>query len=286
MLLCTACASPSSQEATKFGSAATSALTIITDSRTAQIDLIRESQIEVRACNYLNHGVVDLYPPLDGKGPKLIEEQISLLTAITDYAKALSVATDPQAISDLEAAAAKLPTASSSLLASVPNTGSSPLIGPAITLVSTVAVDVVELETRARLRSVIEATRGPLDVAVLQLMEDSVKVQNILDNAYQQWASAKKCNLDNLYQSNIAANGRPYLYSAYKDADSVARGFRQRLSVLNPNKLAAALTALEETHAALLSNDVDFQAAYQKLKDIVSQLQAINSAAAPAKPAT
>lgn len=283
-LFCGACASPSSQEATKFGKAATDTLTVITDSRVANIDLVRESGIEERTCGYLSKGTIALDPPLNGKSDELLEKQLGLLTAVSDYAKALSDATDPQSISELEAAAAKLPGATSSLFAAIPNSAGSPLVGPAVTLISNVAINLVELETRARLRSVIQATKPYLDTAALQIIDDSDQVEHILSAAYKKWAAAKRCNLQLLRQNDQIVNGNAYLYSTYKDADNSARAFKQRLAILNKKKLIKTLRALIEAHDALLSGDVDFQLAFQRLQEIVKDLQGIRAAVAPAEP--
>jgi hypothetical protein len=268
-LLCAACASPSSQEAAKFGQAATATLTIITDARSTDIDLMRETGIEQRTYNYLTTGTMALDRPLDSKAEKLIAEQIDLLTSLSDYANALAQATDPKGNADLEAAAAKLPGATSALFTSIPSSTSSPLVGPVVTLVSSVAVDVVELETRDRLRRVIETAEPFLEVAVNQIIIDNDKVQNMLGSAYHSWIRAKEKNLSILRQNYGVA------YSAYKDADSVSNGFKQRLSTLNRDTLGKTLIALETTHKALLSNDIDFSAAFADFTKIAGQLRTI-----------
>jgi hypothetical protein len=293
-LACAGCASPSSKEAADFGKAASDTLAIISDSRTAEIDLIREAGAERRACDYLTQGKINLRPPLDSKGSKLVQEQLALLKAITEYAKALSDATDPQGNTDLEAAGTKLAAATTSfatpaLSVVAPSISSSPVIGPAITLLSAVAIDIVELETRARLRAVIEANRLILDLAVQRIRIDAAEVERLVRDSYSRWASAKACNLRVLRAGNETVNGNAPLYSVYKDADAAAHAFLQRLTVLDVADLAKALEALVKAHDALLANDIDFQLANQKLKEIVADLQALNkaaSAAATPKPAT
>jgi hypothetical protein len=252
--------------------------------------------VERRACYYLQNGEFDLRPPVNSYKNPLIEDQINLLTAISDYAKALSDATDPQGLSNLQSAAGSLATTTnkSATAASAPaaakptsspvaansSSASSPIIGPAITLVSKVAIDVVQLETLNEVRTIVEQMDPYLYYAQLLITTDSPKVEKILITAYTNWKNNKSCVLKTLKNSNEI---NVPLYSMYKDADSAALGFEQRVKALDTTKLNDTLLALAQAHHALLTNDVDFQVAIKEFSDYAADLKALGSAITPPK---
>lgn len=277
-LSCAGCAHPTTEEAASFGKVANDAVAAFTENRAVELDLQRAAHIESRACRYLVTGGVNLSPPLDDHGSKLFDSQVNLLTSIADYADALSKATDPKSFADLEAAATQLSTATTGLIAALPNATTSPVTGPVIQLISTVAIDLVELELRARLRAVVEAMQPKLDEAMLLLVNDWDNVESILRARHRAWIEAKSCNLRILHRA--AGTPTPALYTTYKDADTEARQFKARISALTKEQLIDLFAKLIEAHKALSSPGIDFPAALAKLKDVATQIRAVQTAVA------
>ncbi|MGH6840200.1 MAG: hypothetical protein ACREDT_15705 [Methylocella sp.] len=268
-LLCAGCASPSSQPAAKFGKTATDSLTIIADARSADLDLIRETGIERRASSYLSGGPITIdHPP--PKSLTLLEDQLDAITAINEYATALAKATDPKGIQDLRDATGKIPGAANALLAAIPVSAPSPLT-PAITLISTVAVDIIDLQIRAELRQIIETVNPYLIAFIDHIILDGPTVDAELKGAYHSWINAKTANLS-IIPGNYAVS-----YYAYREADTIAQNFKHRLAVLNNNKIVEVLVAMRKAHTALLSTDIDFEAAFSEFSQIAASINKIST---------
>jgi len=268
---------PTSKQAATFGTSATAALELVKDARAVEADLGRERSIERYACNFLRGGKIVLAAKPEGKFSPVLVEQIQLLDAISNYADALSKATDPEIAAKLEASAATLSDSVVTLAGSLPAASASPIIGPAVKLISTVAVDVIELETRARLREVITRTDPFLRTAAAKLLEDLATVEIDTARSFAQWKAARACSLEAL-RSDIRTPAHR-LYTSYKDADAVGRQFHQRSLALAQR--GEILGALLRAHYDLISDEVDLDATLQKLKDIVQRLNALKKVLTP-----
>lgn len=276
--LLSACStSPTSKQVAEFGKSADAAVAIVKDARSAEVDLVRERTIERQACSFLRGSPIVLAAKPDGALSPNLAPQLELLGAISDYAAALSKATDPQVMADVEAAAGALSDSTVAFAGSLPSASSSPLIGPAVHLVSTVAIDIVEMEMRARLRKVIQQTDPFLRTATTKLLEDLGPVQTDVARSFAQWKRARACSLE--YMRANPGTPRSDLYASFKDADSVARQFQQRIAVLDNSP--ALLSALLQAHFNLLNSDVDIEISLQKLKAIVKNLEELKKALAP-----
>lgn len=269
--------SPTSRQVAEFGSSADGAIAVVKGARTVEIDLARERTIERQACGFLRGSPIVLAAKPDGALSPNLAPQLELLGAISDYAAALSKATDPQVMADVEAAAGALSGSTVAFAGSLPSASSSPLIGPAVQLVSTVAIDIIEMEMRARLRRVIQQTDPFLRTAAAKLLEDLGPVQTDMARSFAQWKHARACSLE--YMRANPATPRSDLYASFKDADSVARQFQQRITILDNSP--ALLGALQQAHFNLLNSDVDIEISLQKLRAIVKNLEELKKALAP-----
>ena len=242
-----------------------------------EVDLARERGIEKQACQFLRGGPIVLAGKPDGKVSPSLAEQLKLLDAISAYATALSKATDPQVMADLEASAATLSDSVTGFATGLPQASTSPIFGPTVKLISTIAVDIVELETRARLRQVIQHMDPFIRTASEKLLVDLDPVEKDMVLSFKVWQRAKACNLRAIRADIQTAKND--LYTNYKEADIIARQFQERITVLDGRD--EILLALQQAHFALLSDSVDFKASLQKLKDIVAQLQVLKKAITP-----
>jgi hypothetical protein len=277
-LVCGGCSlSPTSEQAASFGKSADTALTMLTNARAVEGDLALHTEIETRACNYLKENIIGFAAHTTGPVSAAYAPQIELLQAITEYAQALSKATDPKLTSDLESAAGKLTASSGTFVKSLPSASSSPIFGPAINVVSSVAINLVEIDTRQRIRNVVEQTDPFLQTAAIKLLKDLEPVESRLRVSYQKWLGEKECILRSIRSSPELS--KAVIYKVYIDADQEARNFSVRLDVLA--KRGKILGALLDAHYQLLSTDVDFDASLSKLQSVITELQALQKAAQP-----
>lgn len=268
--------SPTTEQVAAFGEAAQAVSDDFKGAYQLRADMVKAADIDRRARAYLTSADILLPTSPAPKLGKEFDEQIALIDSYAKYFKALSKATDPAQFDKLQAAADGYASSMNKLvgnLAAITGTPSAiplPVIGPALQLISFTGVNLVEYESRRRVRALIEQMDLVVALGASKLIQDIEADKEILVKTYRAWHSAKIELLIAVKQRNEPG------YVHFIEADAIARDYLTRLKILDD--AGRDLYTLMDAHASLLDDSDDAEEKFAKFSDFANRLSALKEA--------
>lgn len=278
-----ACAQlPDQANVKKFADATTSVAAIFTSSININADLAQREGVERDALIYLNQDSVpgntyQLPPkPAQEISTKALASQRALIAAIGKYAQALSSASDPATIQNLQ-------TAATSLSASI-GTAAAPFAGPAVVPIVTPVSQLigrgfglaVENTYGPEIRDIMVATHPALRDATQHLKISFAAIINQNQNKLNLWRGAKIEVLKKIRATpgeNAAAIGE------FRNAVSEAQDLQSKVEVLQNYSLL--LDSMVAAHAGLIARGPSSDADLANFVDLVNQVTTLISITKP-----
>ncbi|MCZ8315539.1 hypothetical protein [Phreatobacter sp.] len=275
LILLGACSTlPNADGVARFGKAVTASTTVMEDAiaLSARIQMLDEA--EIHAQSFVRGGPVALSV---GTVPLLPKEQIELrlqlLSALGGYGKALADAADNGNVAKLEAAAAKLGGAATSLAAVLSPT-TAPIAGPAIRLVSRGVGILLGNAYAAEIQAVISARDADVKQAATLLRRSLGTVRSVLRRQHAVFTDSRSDSL-----SLIRGDRRIDRLRAYDEW----RRARQEVAEISAALAAVdrydqVLTALEDSHHALATGKPDGEQLLRRFVDLSDDIAALATA--------
>lgn len=262
---------PNQDDVVSFGTATSSAVSVIGETAKLENDLAVAYTVETNACRYLQSRKYDIAPIRAGHPESHLQEQVAFLKALSSYADALSKVTSPEAISKLKTAANQL-TTSATKLVSAASVASPPaaVVAPVFKFGADTAVLVGEARRMQEVRE-IAATVHPLlfDATSIILNEDE-EDREILSKRLNAWETAARCSLDRARGSGNSA------YGQFIALDKAKRDFRAREEVAN--RRVTAIAKVQAAHAVLAEGSRNLRAATDDINMFLDDIAALKAA--------
>lgn len=208
----------------KFGTAATTAVSVVAETGRLENDLSVAYAIENNACRYLKSANYTIAPPRADRPVARLQERDAFLDALSDYASALAEATDPDAIANLKAAADKL-TSSAARLSAAASPGAA-VIAPVFKLAVDSGVYLSELERMRQIREIAKEVQPYLNDATVLVFNEYDNDQKLIKQRMKRWEEAARCNLSQVRRTGGAA------YQQYAAIDKAKRDFEERSQIV------------------------------------------------------
>lgn len=270
-LLASCALRPATTDVQAFGVAADKAVTVLADNATLEQELASETAILSNGCSYLRGSRYQLAAARQTQPIEILAEQEQFLGALSDYAKALAQATDPESVAKLRSAAAGFSTAAGTLVATAaPGTPGSTLAGPLIHVVVNAVVDVSELSRRHQIRAIAASVHDQLVDGSGLILNDAEPIRDALLGRLTEWEEAARCNLHSIRHDAGAGLER------FLALDRQKRGYLVRIAVLD--RSVATMGALLLTHKQIVDGEGDLAAAVAEFDNRVAGLVALKNA--------
>lgn len=266
--------SPTTGQVAEFGKAANAVIEDFKGAETLHVDLVEATRTERQAYAYLTGKRYALPTTPPHPTASAYAAKLQFIDALSAYFTALSEATDPAAVTRLEAAADGYATAMSTFAGKIgaitgtPSPLTLPVIGPALQLVAYTGVNLYELELRRRIRAIIEQAEPAVIQGTGLLIADIEEEKRTLQRDYRDWLAAKRSVLEAVRGNRAGA------YATFLAADEQARAYAARLVILDD--AGKDLGELILAHRAMAADDPSAtEAALAKLQTIATRAASV-----------
>lgn len=264
-------ATPGIVEVASFGEATTNAVSVIGETSQLEDDLALAYATELNACRYLRSQSYVVAPLRTDPPQRHLAEQAAFLKALSNYATALSKATDPNAIAKLKAAANQLTTSAAKLLtaASAAAPGAA-IIAPIFKASVDVGIFISERQKMHEIQKIAADVQPLLLDATFLILNDDDKDRDILRKRLRSWETAARCSLQHIRPSSGEA------YQQFVSLDKAKREFMAREEIAN--RRVTAITKVQAAHAILAKGNADLDGATDDINVFLDDIAGLKTA--------
>lgn len=249
-------------------------MVILTDAATLDKELSFNANLLHKSCSFLYGASPVLASIPQSLDYKIIGQQARFLRALQNYAAALAVATDPESIRKLRAAAAGLADAGSKLAAVSPaGPASSQLTGSVLKLVFNALVNISEMEKRKQIRDIAAAVHNQIVDGAVLVSNDELEIRTALEKKLRTWSRRADCVLKRVRHSS-----RAEAHELFIAMDKQKRQYESRLETLGDSPKLMGL--ILKAHKEVVEGSADLEETLAQFDAFVADIAALKTAIA------